>query len=275
MPSAPSDRQPPTDNPHVPRWTVDIKNLLPSIAVVAAVWYTLLIFSYDQFYRRLTVSLPDVGLTYSAILANSAGTAFAIALALVGLDLLVLVALLLVLGILWILGRLVLKRTGLPARQPALRIDFRSLASWRRARWILAIDVLCALLIAVIALPHLSTLAFERVKRGEAVLPPRLPLANSTLLPIHADPVVIEPNDEKALQSIRLDRQSADNKSPSHYLYLGQSNGEVVIYDSAQQRVLYIPSSDVLLSITNCHIRRPIKAVCSNAPSVIPPFAKW
>jgi hypothetical protein len=163
---------------------------------------------------------------------------------------------------------------SLPSRganqPPAIRINFRNIA-----RWVLAVDVLCALLIALWPLPHLSTIAFDRVKRGEAVLPPRLPAMDFTVLPIHADPVVIEPNDAKAIRSISLDKQPPDSKGRSRFLYLGQSNGEVVIYDSGQQRVLYIPSSDVLLSITNCHVRIPVRAICSKAPSEIPPFDKW
>jgi hypothetical protein len=51
-------------------WTARLEKLAPVLAIVAVAWYSVLTFSYDQFYRRLTVSLGDVGLSYSSILAN-------------------------------------------------------------------------------------------------------------------------------------------------------------------------------------------------------------
>jgi len=224
---------------------------VPSIAIVAAAWYAVLTFSYDQFYRRLTVNLSDVGLSYSTILANSVGTAFAVALVVAILDLPVLA--------IWRF------RSG----QPLFQGDFT-----RFMRPVLAINILCCFLIAIFALPVLSSTGFERVKKGEAVLPPRLPFADFTILPIHADPVVIRPNESKAIQNMATNLPTQDNSTSSRFLYLGQNNGVVVIYDSVQQHILYLPSSDVLLSITNCHIREQPKPVCSDAKSLIWPFAR-
>jgi hypothetical protein len=248
---AQSGRQSEIDDPRTRQWSQVFQDFVPSIAIVAAAWYAVLTFSYDQFYRRLTVNLNDVGLSYSTILANSVGTALAVALLVAILDLPVL--------IIWKL------RSG----RPLFQKDFREFM-----RPVLVINILCCFLIAIFALPALSSTGFQRVKSGLAVLPPRLPFADFTILPIHADPVMIKPNESKAIQNIATDQTTQDDSTSSRFLYLGQANGTVVIYDSLEQHILYLPSSDVLLSITNCHIREPPKPVCADAKSVVWPFSR-
>jgi hypothetical protein len=233
------------------QWMNVLNEFIPTLAIIAAAWYALLTLSYDQFYRRLAVSLSDVGLSYSAILANSVGTGLAMGL---------LVALL----SFPILGMRKLRRH-----------EEWDQASFRRfARRVIAfVFVLCAL-VAITVLPVLSSNGFDRVTEGKAVLPPRLPLANFAILPIHADPVSVQPKDSEPTQVMGVE-SSKDSEPKARLLYLGQANGELVLYDSVAQHVLFIPSSDVIARITNCHIRQPPKPVCSDARSVIWPFSRW
>lgn len=224
-----------------------IDQLAPALAIIAAAWYAVLTFSYDQFYRRLTVSLSDVGLGYASILANSVGTAFAVVVIAAVLSVPVIVGMVLV----WLLrGREVSWRTT----RPYIR------------RWLVSLGIAC-FLIAIFVLPAVSSTRYARVKEGKAVLPPRLPVADFTLLPIHADPVTLEPAAKDSAPSIMA-------MAKGSFLYLGQANGAVVLYDSNRQQVIYVPASDVVLRVTNCHVQsESVKEVCAGAKSVIWPFA--
>lgn len=233
------------------RWLSILGRVIPALAIAAAAWYALLTFSYDQFYRRLAVNLSDVGLSYSAILANSVGT---------GMAMLLLVLLLSS----PILGLRLLRRH-----------EQWSQESYRRfARRVLGFALAACFVVALIGLPMLSSAGFDRVRQGKAVLPPRLPLANFALLPIHADPVSLVPKGSDGGPPAGVEG-SEDSAQRARLLYLGQANGELVLYDSSEQQVVFVPSSDVVVRITNCHIRRPPKPVCAEARSVIWPFSVW
>lgn len=246
------DGQDPAPGGSRPRgWLRALEGLVPALAILAAAWYSLLTLSYDQFYRRLAVSLSDVGLSYSAILANSVGTGLAFLLLVMLLSLPVLV--------------LRMRRQHEEWGQESFR---------RFARRVIGFALLSCSVVAVIGLPALSSAGFDRVRQGKAVLPPRLPLANFAILPIHADPVSIHPKDIETARAIGVEG-SDDSEPRARLLYLGQANGELVLYDSVLQHVVFIPSADVVVRITNCHIRTPPKPVCSDARSVIWPFSRW
>jgi hypothetical protein len=231
------------------RWMNALNELIPTLAVIAAAWYALLTLSYDQFYRRLSVSLSDVGLSYSAILANSVGTGLAMGLLVV------------------LLSFPILLMRRLRGNEEWDEESFRRFAR----RVFASVLIFCAIL-AMTVLPALSSNGFHRVTEGKAVLPPRLPLANFAILPIHADPASVQPKDSETAQVIGVE-SSDDSESRARLLYLGQANGELVLYDSVAQHVVFFPSSDVIVKITNCHIQQPSKPVCSDARSVIWPFS--
>jgi hypothetical protein len=47
-------------------------------------------------------------------------------------------------------------------------------------------------------------------------------------------------------------------------LYLGQANGVIVLYDSRAQQAVYVPSSSVVLRLSNCE-RPAAELVCRQA----------
>jgi hypothetical protein len=229
-----------------------LEGLASTLAIAAGAWYALLTLSYDQFYRRLAVSLGDVGLSYTAILANSVGTAFGIVVFIVLISLPI-----------------------IAMRKVRRRETWRQESFKGFVRRVMTFSLVGCFVLAVIALPMLSSANFKRVVEGKAVLPPRLPVANFAILPIHADPVAIEPKNGNTLRGISTHMAKYDSESGARLLYLGQANSQLVIYDSVEDHVVYVPSSDAIVRITNCHVREPPKPICANARSVIWPFSIW
>lgn len=147
-----------------------------------------------------------------------------------------------------------LSRVALPGpetgcRTPAVQTGDVGLtvrvARWRNWR-------LPGLPITVIILFFLVAATGETIKaqdRADAVRAGN-PVAESRflsliLLSATAEPVLVEPTSRTiALPPLptRIDR----------LLLLGQANSTVVVYDSLQQKVVYLPASSVNLHVTNC-----------------------
>lgn len=120
------------------------------------------------------------------------------------------------------------------------------------------IAVIAAMILLIIAFGGAN--AADALKDGRAVR--RFEFTGRrngiTLLAIHAEPVTIRaignPDDTAAIKTLEH----------RELFYLGQSNGMAVLYESGNaQRVVYVPVSTTLMSISNCDMS--VDSRCENA----------
>jgi len=79
-----------------------------------------------------------------------------------------------------------------------------------------------------------------------------------SILAIHADPATVEPAGKPD------DSPAAERLQHHHLLYLGQTNGTVVLYDATAQRADYLPASAIILHVANCDARPPSDPACES-----------
>jgi hypothetical protein len=220
------------------------------LALGAAWLYVMMSLTYDAFYRPLGVDPGDVGLSYSTVLAHSAG----LGLVVVAIPIMTIVA---AEGLGWVIDWVI------------EWIDSRTQARRRKAirlsvSWLL---VGLAFLAFTVKVTSDSITRAEHaaaaVRQGRAVVPIG---RFFTLLPLRADPVVIEPVGEaKSFPSIAAFRcDPADFLPCDRLFYLGQADEVVVLYDATTQQSIHIPASSVVLRVSNCGSKDSRDTACLN-----------
>jgi hypothetical protein len=193
----------------------DALGQLPTVLIAGGLLlYGYLSVCYYSFYNRLGIDPNDVGLSYTGTLARSSGFVWAYLLAVFFL-------------------------LPLPStRRP--RSDSRTL---ERARRVIAVALL-ALTLGLIS--GTAQGAAGHVEEGEPVRPVELRLLvlpPLILLAIHADPVHVEPAGKPG------DFPAVERLQEHDLLYLGQSTGTVVLYNSTTQEAVYVPASSIVLHV--------------------------
>jgi hypothetical protein len=223
---------------------------LPAILLAAGLFmYAYLSICYDRFYGRLGVDPNDVGLSYAGTLARSSGFVVVYLVAAV-----------------FVSAMVVAIR---PSRQ-VVTIGFRH---WRvpvHPRWNVAVAVLVVglMVVSLLGWPlYVAGDAARHVQSGYPVGTVLLPGPPDTPFPfpplpvlaIRADPASIEPADKPA------DSPSVQRLRGRTLLYLGQSDGTVVLYDARTNRAVYVPGSTIILHVANCDAEPPPEVICSQA----------
>jgi hypothetical protein len=212
-----------------PPWKNTLEHLHAILAVGAVVVYGYLSICYEVFYGHLGVNPADVGLSYAGTLARSAG--FVVAF----------------------LTGAVLLFPLLPFARP----NSPPPGNVRRKLGLLILAFALALVSAV----GLSSAqaAASKVEAGKPVNPPDIegpipiPLV---VLAIHADPATVEPTGKRG------DSPAAERLRGRELLYLGQSDGTMVLYDAAARRAVYVPASSIILHVADCDAKPPPDPAC-------------
>jgi hypothetical protein len=73
---------------------------------------------------------------------------------------------------------------------------------------------------------------------------------------IRADPVTVESVGKRG------DSPAVERLRDKKLLYLGQSNGTVLLYDATAQRAVYVPADSIVLHVANCSATPPPDTAC-------------
>jgi hypothetical protein len=204
--------------------------LAPLLLAAGIVIYGILGLGYDQFYGRLGIDPAAVGLNYGTVLSHATGFV-AVVLISVSAGVVVLIS-----G--W-------RRRG------------RSNSSWMALGLILSLFLLYVPYLFIV-----SRNSADAVANGRPVAP--IASLGLTELAVHADPVTIEATG-KAGEVTAIDRLVGR----TDLLYMGQGNGIVVLYDPSTQSALYLPSSSILMKVSNCATKRSPDPRCNRR------YQKW
>ncbi len=196
---------------------------LPAVLIASGLLlYGYLSICYYRFYGTLGVDPNDVGLSYLGTLARSSGFVVAYLLA-----------------VFFMFPLLAMQ--ALPGASRIVR---------GIARAIRAIPVMILGLALGLTL-NLAEVRARQVEAGEPVgeVQLHLPRPASTdlvLLAVHAEPAVVEPAGKPG------DFPAVERLRGQELLYLGQSNGTVVLYGAHRQEVVYVPASSIVLHVDDC-----------------------
>jgi hypothetical protein len=211
------------------------------LAVGGALVYGLLVFAYSQYYAELGVRPAEVGLQYGPGVGGSAG-----------------VAVLLVLVI--VLGSLVPGLLGVRTRIG----EEGAWPPWTRS---LAWFSLCFVIIMSVATGWLVWIANnngDKVKRGEPVEPIRIGfIVQFELMSFRADLATVAPAKRNPAPEI-----AALSERTDELLYLGRSEGIVVLYDAFRETIYHVPAAAVVVRTRNCETRLRDRLACSGPPGV-------
>jgi hypothetical protein len=217
-----------------------IELLVSTLTLLGILLYGVVYGAYDKFYGELGVDPSDVGFGYASILAHSTGflTIFFRRLAYFSLYPAVLV-----------IGLIVALRFF---AQSSSITNVVFAYQWRRQVVTICFFaiVVPALVLALLEGPYGellkgATRRADLVTAGHAVQPMRGKGGYLTLA-VHADPVSLEvvnkPEESPAIKRLKA----------LSLLYLGQANNLLVLYDVKRHRAIYVPSSSVVITVTNC-----------------------
>jgi hypothetical protein len=243
QPASPTQSE---DNRSDNTWRPTLADVASAVTIAGIVVYGLLSVTYDRFYRALGIAPSDVGLTYGTTLANSVG-------------MILLLAVLLLIFI--TTGHLRTASNWGYHRGAKSRTD-RGQKRWRRYwAYLIATAEVVALSVGLYWGLDLATSfgtdAANTVKLGRPVVVPYL--GPTTLLAIHADPAVIK----SALRP--GENPTVDSLDGQPLLFLGQANGNTVLYDSDTQSSIFLPTSSVILRVSNCATHRSPNPLCERA----------
>jgi hypothetical protein len=229
---------------------VSLLSVLQSIlAAGGLVLYVALNLAYARFYDRLGLSPDDVGLGYASTLIRSSG-----------LLLLVVTPLFLTIALFFIRRRPHAKGSSITSRLVVITTPKpypKRMDPWLASQIINFVGFLMAagiffILGQVARLPEAVSSRVEAVKQGREVTPLRV--GSLTILDVTAT--------QAHLQWINKPSGSPD-LSMSRLLYLGQANGQFVLYDAGpQQNVIKLPSGSAVLIINNCAGERQADGSC-------------
>jgi hypothetical protein len=208
-----------------------ISTLLAGAGVVI---YGILSFGYNQFYGALGLVPGDVGLNYPSVLANAGGFV---------VEMLLLIAAAAIVRA-WLRYYMVgdVLRLG--------RLAFIPLP---------LIAALLAIVFAVLSAES-GIRAAQSVKEGQPVGPIQSFYSlGLTTLAIRADSVNVQSTDGPRSSSLL---QSLQGRV---LLYLGQANGNIVLYDADLQRTIFLPQGSVEMALRNCRNKRPKDHACNQS----------
>jgi hypothetical protein len=218
--------------------------LAPILATSGVLLYAILSLAYELFYSPLGIDPAEVGLNYANILAHSVG----FLLAIIGTVILVMAISYTVPSIVVIIGHLVkrvVKRA--PNRTSLWQAVYISIRP-RRAQELLMLAFFTGVFLWTFFSPgpgHYARLA----QIGASVSPVRF--GPVIALSIRAAPVTLRP------LSSAQEPYIAALQENRNLLYMGQNDGTSIIYDATNQQVIRIPTTSVLIQVSNCEARRP------------------
>jgi hypothetical protein len=224
---------------------------VPVVTLGGILVYSVIYVAYDKFYGSIGIHSGDVGLSYSTILSHSVG--FLTTLAFTVWEHAKRTIFWYVIVVSFCFVFLIL----------ATPVDPFTLILRLSLRRFIAISLLLILVPAIFLslrggpygrLSERATEAANDLIGGQAVLPLRGARNNDLLLYIHADPVTIFPvtKDEAGNISKLKDKE---------LFYLGQANGQLVLYSWKDKLVIYLPSSAVVMTAIDC-TTEPLNAMC-------------
>jgi hypothetical protein len=269
-------------------WKDLASNATAILAVSGVVMYSILTLANGRFYGALSVSPNDVGLGYANTLASSVGAVLTLVLVLALAAcaiFLVTFAILLVVNVVRAV-RGTSRRVKRPRLSKALSDEsgavdalaigsllvsvgrigvvtslldiFDNLREVRKTTLKVTVwgVVVVAVLLIAYALPRVASDRGQAASNGRPVSPPRLPVAAIAVLPLHADPAEVQAVGDKTKAPALVELSSRpSNWSP--LLFLGQTGGIAVLYDSELKRSVYVPMAAVLLTVSNCAAATP------------------
>lgn len=264
-------------------WTWVSSNPIPAITVVGVLFYGLLRLEYSDFYGHFRLSPEEVGLGYSDILARSAmGTVAAAA----GIFVVAVGALVVLLAVAFsyyflvvdflpivILGLLsslawpfrgsskrvheVLIEAGTAVRDIRERsMQLPARAARRLLRGALLLNLLVALFLAALGyvlmrqIPTALHSRVEQVINGENADP--VNVLRIPVLGVQANHVEVVPTSRDSIASSLL-------RGRSCLLLLGDADATTVLYDADAHEIVRIPSSAVLLRVSQHQICRTVR----------------
>jgi hypothetical protein len=206
--------------------------LLPAGVLVFAIQYS----AYQSFYGSLGVDPSDLGLSYARVLAGSTTLVSTVLIAPF-------------LGFLMVVAFFSFAAPSTEAeREPGTRTLTRPMMVF------LGLFVAAATAVYPIRLlAHTGDIG-SKVRAGQPVT-----YNGGAIIPMHADPVTVQPagkpDDAPALKLLQ---------ARNRLLYLGQSNGTVVIYDPDGQHAVFLPASAVIITVSNCRSKSVDDSRCLN-----------
>jgi hypothetical protein len=230
------------DRPSGQAWR-EMLGHIPGVVLLGGLFmYAYLSICYDRFYGSLGVDPNDVGLTYAGTLARSSGF---------------------VITTLFIIAYCSSALIG--ALHGARYRRLHATDSPEMYRRLAAVSLVVVGGIAFYLSPPMvrASDAAREVRAGRPVAPvpftflftPDLALP-IPVLAIHADLVTVEPAGKPS------DSPAAQRLQGKKLLYLGQSDGTVLLYDATVQRTIYVPASSMVLQVVNCRAEPPPDAAC-------------
>jgi hypothetical protein len=195
------------------RWADLLGVHVPVVLTLSGILlYVLLSAPYALFYYSLGIGLNDVGLTYTTILASSVGS-IVIALMFIAA----------VTVVIWAILEKLWKNSD------------------KRARFWVSFGASIVLILGVF-LPITALANANQVKNGDPI--ERTFLAAPA---IHANSVRVTSTAEDGKTITEIRQLSSKNS----LLYLGKSNGTLVLYDPTVDEAIYVPAPLVTLRIKN------------------------
>jgi hypothetical protein len=228
--------------------------IAPALTVGGVLLFALLRTYYSHFYGSLGVNPSDVGLGYASTLTTSAG------LIVVTLAVAVLYPLVMISCLYGLLRVTRLKKSQFPTSVVALYKELRpDLVVVLRV--MLPLTTLAALLLIGSLFMNRATQYSDAVMSGQAVKFGGLALSSFS---IRATPVEVS-GLSKADETSAFEALQRRSLQEPPLFYLGKVDGTLVIYDSTNQEVLYIPASSIMLKLSNCEARLSRDPSCKRA----------
>jgi MFS family permease len=277
-----------SENEHdTPESALSLPKDLPSaalgaVAVIGVLVYGLLAAAYDKFYSELGLTPADVGVQYGKTLGGAAALAVLASILVGALTLLILwlnrvqrasqrvrrvrrLFAPLVLVIVVAASLVAYLTRGLLAAltvAAAVALISYSILFEEREQWRLGMAIGAAITVSWFILAafmaHEADITADKVKDGFWVEPPGsggLVILSVRAMPIELSSAGTTPEDQRFVQDVREHR----------LLFLGQSNGQLVVYDATAQEALILPAADFRAPIINCETVRQQDSRCNSA----------
>jgi hypothetical protein len=216
-----------------------LRSIASVLAVLGIALYAYLTYIYQRFYSALDVTPSDVGFTYATTLARSIGLIVAALITYLGL-----------IGLRWFLGGLAVTAMG-DFVGPLIVIPLAVIL------WI----VLPFVLYPLTEPAREADISAKQVMVGLPVAPVRL--YGVTIMDFRADSAAVAANGQPGA-SPAMDTLAA---TPG-LVYLGRSEGVVVLYDSVNDQPVQVPANAAIMRLQRPVARQGRSPVCVLSPAV-------